>query len=112
MCMSDWRCCCWGRGRRRGWSVSGGRARRWGRRRGRRGEGRRGEEKGRLRQSGAENETRLKRLSALWMEVIERKRDLRGLKVPLEKARAGLGGAVAKGEGFGVGNPRRPQGRR
>ncbi len=55
-------------------------------------------------------EERLNRLSALWMEVILRKQDLRGLRVPSERAREALGAAVGKLGEFIGGNPGLPQG--
>jgi serine/threonine-protein kinase len=58
----------------------------------------------------AAEKDRLNRLSTLWMEVIERKRDLRGLKVAPAKAREGLEAAVRDLDEFIRGNPSLPQG--
>ena len=55
-------------------------------------------------------EERLNRLSTLWMQVIERKRDLRALKVKPERAREALEQAVRELDGFIAANPNLPQG--
>ncbi len=58
----------------------------------------------------AELKDRLNKLSTLWMEVIEKKRDLRALKVKPEKAREALEKAVHELDGFIEANPKLAQG--
>jgi len=52
---------------------------------------------------------RLKRLTGLWMDLIYRKRDLRQLTAPMEKARLALERAVELVEEFARENPELPQ---
>ncbi len=55
-------------------------------------------------------EDRVTKLSTLWMAVIEKKRDLRALKMKPEKAREALEKAVQELDGFITANPGLPQG--
>ncbi len=55
-------------------------------------------------------EDRLKRLSGLWMDILEKKRDLRSLKVPPDRARPALEAAVHAIDAFIREHPTMPQG--
>jgi len=54
-------------------------------------------------------EARLKKLSELWMRILDRKRDLRVLEVSTEKARPALVDAVLAVESFAAEHPAMPQ---
>jgi tetratricopeptide (TPR) repeat protein/predicted Ser/Thr protein kinase len=54
-------------------------------------------------------EARLKKLSELWMRILDRKRDLRVLEVSVEKARPALVEAVLGVDAFAADHPEMPQ---
>ncbi len=56
------------------------------------------------------SEERLKNLSTLWMDVLQKKQDLRGLKVPVERARPALEASIHAIDAFIKENPDLPQG--